>query len=391
MPFTVRDFHDFVAILEKKPEWRAELRRLVLTDDILRLPEIVKELVEAQKRTEEELRSLSSKVDSLAEAQRRTEEELKSLTARVDSLTQRVDSLAARVDSLAEAQRRTEEELKSLTSRVDSLAAQMETLTARVDSLTQRVDSLTARVDSLAEAQRRTEEELKSLAARVDSLAEAQRKTEEELRSLTARVDSLTQRVDSLAAQMEVLTARVDSLTQRVDSLAEAQRRTEETVRRLVIDVGELKGDSLERKYRERAAVYFGRLLRKLRVMPFEELREMVDGAVDEGKLSEDEAEDVLGCDFVARGLRKEDGVEEHLLVEVSWGIGVGDVERALRRAEILGKLGLEVVPVVAGKGLTPEARDLAERRGVGVVVDGRVRLRPGRPRTSSPSSSTSF
>jgi len=63
----------------------------------------------------------------------------------------------------------------------------------------------------------------------------------------------------------------------------------------------------------------------------------------------------------------------------------------ALRRAEILGKLGLEVVPVVAGKGLTPEARDLAERRGVGVVVDGRVRLRPGRPRTSSPSSSTSF
>ena len=300
MPFTVRDFHDFVAILEKKPEWRAELRRLILTDDILRLPEIVKELVEAQKRTEEELRSLSSRVDSLAEAQRRTEEELRNLTARVDSL--------------AEAQRRTEEELKSLTSRVDSLAA-----------------------------------------------------------------------------QMEVLTARVDSLTQRVDSLAEAQRRTEETVRRLVIDVGELKGDSLERKYRERAAIYFGRLLRKLRVMPFEELREMVDGAVDEGKLSEDEAEDVLECDFVARGLRKEDGVEEHLLVEVSWGIGVGDVERALRRAEILGKLGLEVVPVVAGKGLTPEARDLAERRGVGVVVDGRVRLRPGRPRTSSPSSSTSF
>ena len=300
MPFTVEDFHDFVVILEKKPEWRAELRRLVLTDDILRLPEIVKELVEAQKRTEEELKNLAT----------------------------------------------------------------------RVDSLTQRVDSLTARVDSLAEAQRRTEEEL---------------------RSLTARVDSLTQRVDSLAAQMEVLTARVDSLTQRVDSLAEAQRRTEETVRRLVIDVGELKGDSLERKYRERAAIYFGRLLRKLRVMPFEELREMVDGAVDEGKLSEDEAEDVLECDFVARGLRKEDGVEEHLLVEVSWGIGVGDVERALRRAEILGKLGLEVVPVVAGKGLTPEARDLAERRGVGVVVDGRVRLRPRRPRTSSPSSSTSF
>ena len=273
MAFTVREFRDFVRILERRPDWREELRRLILTDELLELPELVREL--------------------------------------------------------AEAQRKTEEELRTLTSRVDSLTAQMEVLTARVDSLTQRVDSL------------------------------------------TVQMEALTARVDSLTVQMEVLTSRVDSL-------AEAQRRTEETVRRLVIDVGELKGDSLERKYREKAAVYFGRLLRKASMLPFEELRDMVDRGVDEGRLTEEEAEDVMECDLVVRGLSKDGrGREEHLLVEVSWGVGVADVERALRRAEVLGKLGLEVVPVVAGRGIASEARDLAVEKGVVVVIDGKVWFRP--------------
>jgi hypothetical protein len=55
MPFTVRDFHDLVEILEAQPTWRAELRRLVLTEDILGLPkalsalaESVRELTESQ-------------------------------------------------------------------------------------------------------------------------------------------------------------------------------------------------------------------------------------------------------------------------------------------------------------------------------------------------------
>ena len=33
-----KDFHDVARLLEEHPEWRAELRRLVLTDDLLTLP-----------------------------------------------------------------------------------------------------------------------------------------------------------------------------------------------------------------------------------------------------------------------------------------------------------------------------------------------------------------
>ena len=70
--FSVQDFHDLVRLLEQHPEWRAELRRLTLTDELLGLPAVVQELAEAQRRTEQ-------RVEELAEAQRRTEQRLEEL------------------------------------------------------------------------------------------------------------------------------------------------------------------------------------------------------------------------------------------------------------------------------------------------------------------------
>ncbi|HJY82880.1 MAG TPA: hypothetical protein VKK81_17570 [Candidatus Binatia bacterium] len=37
MSFTVEEFRDLIRILEEKPEWRAELRRWVLSDELLSL------------------------------------------------------------------------------------------------------------------------------------------------------------------------------------------------------------------------------------------------------------------------------------------------------------------------------------------------------------------
>ncbi len=53
MPFTVRDFPDLLRLLEQHPEWQAELRRQVLTEELLELPALVRRLTEAQARTDE--------------------------------------------------------------------------------------------------------------------------------------------------------------------------------------------------------------------------------------------------------------------------------------------------------------------------------------------------
>jgi hypothetical protein len=69
MAFMVQDFHDLIGILEQHPEWRTDLRQLVLTEELLSLPQIVHDLVAAQQRTEQ-------RVEELAEAQRRTEQRI---------------------------------------------------------------------------------------------------------------------------------------------------------------------------------------------------------------------------------------------------------------------------------------------------------------------------
>lgn len=51
MAFTVEDVQDLIRLLAERPEWRAQLRPLILGDEFDRLPRIVEELAEAQRRT----------------------------------------------------------------------------------------------------------------------------------------------------------------------------------------------------------------------------------------------------------------------------------------------------------------------------------------------------
>lgn len=219
MAFTVQEFRDLVQILEQHPEWRAELRRLVLTEDLLTLPQIVRELVEAQRRTEE-----------------------------------------------------------------------------RVNQLTQQVEQLTHQVERLVEVQLR-----------------------------------------------------------------------------MGTDVERLKGSDLERRYRERGHAYFSRLVRRAHVLSGDELISLLDEAVAGGQLSEEESDEILQADVVVRGRRREDGAEVYLVVEVSWGVGISDVQRASQRAALLSRTGTPTLPVVAGYWVTPEAQEPARALRVWQVTDGSV------------------
>ena len=70
MPFTVEEFKDLIRILEEQPRWRAELRRMLLTDELLKLPELVGRLAEEQRALASQVRELAQKVDELVTWQR---------------------------------------------------------------------------------------------------------------------------------------------------------------------------------------------------------------------------------------------------------------------------------------------------------------------------------
>jgi hypothetical protein len=255
MPFTTAEFHDLVRLVEEHPEWRAELRRLVLTDALLALPEQVAELrVETERRFQE-----------LAIAQQRTE----------------------------------------------------------------------ARVAELTDVQRRHTEQIAELIV-------AQRRTEEQLAALTQQVAELTR-----------------------------------IVQVVVVDVGGLKGDVLELRYRDRAASYLGRIVRRIHTLATDELAALLDDAVDQGQLSIADKDEIMLADLVVRGRRRDDDTAVYLLVEISWTIGPYDVERAVERAALLSRLGVPALPVVAGKAATEAAEQLARERQMWRVTDGRA-IPPG-------------
>jgi len=90
---TVNDLHDLVRLLTEHPEWQAELRRLLLTDELLELPSLVRQLVEVQQRTEEQLASLTEAQKRSEEAHRRTEEQIAQLVETVAQLVEETRSL----------------------------------------------------------------------------------------------------------------------------------------------------------------------------------------------------------------------------------------------------------------------------------------------------------
>jgi len=144
MGMTVQDLHDLIRLLEEHPDWRAELRRVLLSSELLELPKLVREIAAIQRRHSElleqhsrEIGELRALVAQLAEAQRRTEQ-------RVEELAEAQRRTEQRVEELAEAQRRNEEQLASFRAETD----------ARFRELAEEIRRLSRTVDRLAEWQR---------------------------------------------------------------------------------------------------------------------------------------------------------------------------------------------------------------------------------------------
>jgi outer membrane murein-binding lipoprotein Lpp len=152
MPFTVRDFQDLVRALERRAEWRAELRRLLLTDELLALPEVVRGLADQIAALTVQVRELAAGHASLVAEVRELAGQVRELAAGQASLVAEVRELAGQVRELAAGQ-------ASLTARVDDL-------TAQVRELAQQVRDLTEQVRALVVAQRRTDDRLGRLEGR---------------------------------------------------------------------------------------------------------------------------------------------------------------------------------------------------------------------------------
>lgn len=202
------------------------------------------------------------------------------------------------------------------------------------------------------------EDILKALKERPDWLEELRRII------LTEELIALPQKFESFL-QKEFRPVKKD-----VESLKEDVGVLKQDVKVLKDDVAELKGDSFERRVRERAPSYFGKLVRRCRVLSFEELADILDEALEKGTISEVEREEVLKSDVVVRGILKTEKEKMIILVgEVSTKVDKSDVERAFERARIMSRVtGISSLSVVIGREYTEGAKKRAEEIGVLLV-----------------------
>jgi len=214
-------------------------------------------------------------------------------------------------------------------------------------------------------------EELINLPKKFDEFVKQyQNFIENEFKPLKQTVQKQGEDIAVLKEDVAVLKEDVAVLKEDVAVLKEDVAVLKQDVGVLKSDVGDLKGDSFERKVRERAPSYFGKIIRKCKLISHIELANILDDALDAGIIGDDERDDALLCDVVVTGALRNNKERKVLIVaEVSVVVDKQDVERAASRTKVIEKcMGLPGIPVVIGKEHTEGSLKRADELQVIVV-----------------------
>ena len=131
-----------------------------------------------------------------------------------------------------------------------------------------------------------------------------------------------------------------------------------------------LIGRMLAQSFHRNGPKYLSSVARRVRVVESWEYADLLEDAVDAGRLSEADRNVLCWVGVVLRGHRRQDDQDVYFVVEATADIHIEDVVRAATHATLMEQLGRPVVPIVAGRRLDDGAAIVARERGVWFVVD---------------------
>jgi len=196
----------------------------------------------------------------------------------------------------------------------------------------------------------------------------------EELLRLPQKVSEILKELEAFRKDFETfkkeeftpLKQKVDRIEQDVETLKQDVATLKRDVAYLKVELGKVKGWAYEWKIKENYHAYFGRVLRRARRIPLEELANLAADAEEKGLISEKQYIALLELDLVVEGLLKHDKRPVVLAIEISHKVFESDLERAFERANILAYLlGKEVIPTVIGSEVEEKISELAVEKGV--------------------------
>jgi len=182
----------------------------------------------------------------------------------------------------------------------------------------------------------------------------------EELRKII-----LTTELIELPRKFEKLLGNVKKLDKKVDRIEQDVAVLKQDVAYLKGEFGRFKGREFERTIREKYYAYFGRLLRKSKLINFEEILPLLESAEDKNLISEEQKLSVLQLDLLVSGELKPTKKKVFLAVGVSYSLHEEDIERSVERANILAHLlKKEVIPVLVSVEVKREVEKKIEDKG---------------------------
>jgi cell division protein FtsB len=244
-----------------------------------------------------------------------------------------------------------------------------EFLEKEFEPLKQDVKVLKDKTEKIEQDVAVVKEDVKVLKEKTERIEQDVEVLKQDVGVLKQDVGVLKQDVAVLKQDVAVLKQDVAVLKQDVAVLKQDVAVLKQDMKYLKGEVGRLKGHDFERRIREKYYAYFGRLLKKSKLISFEVLQESLEEAVEVGLITEDEADEIRWLDLLISGIIKSNQKEVLLGVEVSYSIYEEDISRASRRSDILATLfKKEVIPTIVGVEISEELMKSAEERGVLVI-----------------------
>jgi len=225
--------------------------------------------------------------------------------------------------------------------------------------------------------------ELLELPKKFDELLKRVEKIESDVEILKQDVAVLKQDVAVLKQDVAVLKQDVAVLKQDVAVLKQDVAVLKQDVAVLKQDVeilkkdmaylkgefGRFKGKDFERTIKDKHYAYFGKLLRKTKLVQFEEILQIIDDAEEKGLIKEEQRDSLLNLDIIVKGQIKSTQKPVVLAVEISYSLYEDDIERAIERAQILAQiLHEEVIPTVVTAEVREDVEKLADNKGIFLI-----------------------
>ena len=204
-------------------------------------------------------------------------------------------------------------------------------------------------LQELVESNRLMRTQLGNIDARLGRIEEWQGHTDTRLAHIEEWQGRADERFNRIDARFDGIDKRFDGMDARFDGMDARFERMEVRQNYMERDLADLKGYNYESSFKSKADAIFGLLLRRGHDVR-QEILSQLESAGDAGQITESDYEQVLVADLLWNGRSKATSDNLFLVIEISWFAEQSDIDRAINRAAVLRKLGLQAIPVVAAK-----------------------------------------